>query len=85
MLYFQLLRFQEIKGKLYKNTKSIEICENIEIVVNDVPIKYQIHQIFLHEGGTLDGGHYIILIKKQGKWFEVEDKRNTELTSNPLV
>jgi ubiquitin C-terminal hydrolase len=75
-LIIQLKRFHldEDKGTYRKNDLLVKYPEQLQILGRE----YKLMGVVLHFG-TLDGGHYTALCRREGKWFEFNDESVSEV------
>ena len=78
ILVFQLQRFEYniAKNKEIKINDPFEFPETIDLQKyqsgSTAPIKYNLHGVVIHSG-TGSSGHYISIIKQNGKWYKYND------------
>ena len=80
-LQLQLLRFNYNSSTMQrtKNTNFVKFDENITLFNHtgdniDIHLKYKLSAIILHVGETTQSGHYIAIIRQNGKWITFNDE-----------
>ena len=69
--YPEQLSWNSVSQRLY-HTLSLKQCTNRNLFFFQKPT-YQLKGVICHEGGTLQGGHYIAYVRKGTAWYKMDD------------
>ncbi|KAJ3161815.1 Ubiquitin carboxyl-terminal hydrolase 25 [Geranomyces michiganensis] len=78
-----LVRFQHDKGKSKKLRTPVRLAETINIseamltTGATANTKYNLQGFIIHQGDTMDAGHYISFVHLESGWIQLDDKRVT--------
>ena len=68
-------------SKIFTSVSTGRVEEN-NIVIDLFGRKYSLQSVLFHHGQTVNSGHYYAFIKKNNKWFCVNDSLVTENEQN---
>ena len=81
VISLQRCTFDPISAKYYKNTSRVEINDEIILTsINGQKMKYKLIGTIIHCGNDFQEGHYICLLKNNGKYLEFNDSRVFQIT-----
>ena len=70
----QLLRFTYNHSyKQIKLNDPIQVSPEIQVPFEDTRVKYHLRSVIMHEGNSVDYGHYYVTIRQQGNKPKVLD------------
>jgi len=82
LLIFSLKRFDE---KLNKNSALISLHETIDmnswVLKRDESTVYRLVAVAVHIGSFF-GGHYFAIVKRDDRWYRVDDESAVDITNN---